>query len=287
MIGLLLLNVLIVAIPASILGVLLVHRKAIMVADAISHSVLPGIVIAYILLPERNDLGLFIGAIICGMITTLLIDFFNKRLRLTFDVSIGVLFPVLFSIGILLMAKYAGVNSDIDMECVLFGDLETTVLETIEWNGKVYGTQFFYRLLPIMIFLISMILIGFRTWQSWLFNSEFLSIKGFKIEFMQLLLMLLLSVFSVVSFEGVGVVMVLGLLILPAATSLLFVRNLKQNFIYSTCIGIVSSIGGVLLGIYFDISIAPCVTLVNAVIFSLLLVFFVLKNNAKVVLPQK
>lgn len=279
MIGLLILNVLIVAIPASILGVLLIHRKAIMVADAISHSVLPGIVIAYLLLPERNDLGLFIGAIICGLVTTLLIDFLNKRLHLTFDVSIGVLFPVLFSIGILLLAKFAGVNSDIDLDCVLFGDLETTVLETVEWKNRLFGTEFFYRLLPVMIVLIIFVILGFRSWQAWLFNSYFLSVKGFKVEFMQLVLMLLLSVFSVVSFEGVGVVMVLGLLVLPAATSCLFVKNLKANFIYSACIGIVSSIVGVLVGVYLDISIAPCVTLVNAIVFMLLLVYSQIKNK--------
>ncbi len=276
---LLILNVLCVAIPAALLGVLLMNRKAIMVADAISHSVLPGIVVAYLLSPTKNNFSLFIGAIVCGIMTTLLIDFFNKRLRLAFDVSIGILFPALFAIGLILLSKFGGLNSDIDQECVLFGDLETTVLELITLNERVIGTAFFFRLLSLLIVVLLLIGIGFRSWQAWLFNADFTLIKGFKVNSMQLLLMLLLSVFSVLSFEGVGVVMVLGLLVLPAASAYLFSKSLKENFIFAVCLGILSSILGVLLGVMLDISVAPCVTLVNAVVFNLLLVVKYLRKR--------
>lgn len=256
-----------VAIPASLLGVLLVSKSLVMVGDAISHAVLPGIVVAYLLSGTRDSTPMLIGAAFTGFLTTFLIDFLRRKWKIQEDAAIGFTFTFLFAIGVLMIAIFAGKNSDLDQECVLYGDLETSILDQVIVNGYLYGTKAILQLLPLTAVLLLVVVPGFKGWKVWAFNPHFGSFVGIPVRFFHLTLMLLLSIHAVLSFESVGVILVIGLLVLPAATALQFSKTLKATFYYSACIGIVSCILGVLLGKWINISISPLIVCVNGFIF--------------------
>ncbi|WP_300660849.1 metal ABC transporter permease [Fluviicola sp.] len=258
-----------VAIPASLLGVLLVSKSLVMVGDAISHAVLPGIVVAYLLSGTRDSGPMLLGAAATGFLTTFLIDFLRRKWRIQEDAAIGFTFTFLFAIGVLLIAIFAGKNSDLDQECVLYGDLETSILDQVIIGEYLYGTRAILQLLPLTVVLLLVIVLGFKGWKVWAFNPHFGSFIGIPMQLFHLTLMLLLSVHAVLSFESVGVILVIGLLVLPAATALQFSKTLSRTFIYSACIGIVSCVLGVLLGKWINISISPLVVCVNGLIFML------------------
>lgn len=258
-----------VAIPASLLGVLLVSKSLVMVGDAISHAVLPGIVVAYLLSGTRDSGPMLLGAAATGFLTTFLIDFLRRKWRIQEDAAIGFTFTFLFAIGVLLIALFAGKNSDLDQECVLYGDLETSILDQVIIGEYLYGTRAILQLLPLTVVLLFVIVLGFKGWKVWAFNPHFGSFIGIPTQLFHLTLMLLLSIHAVLSFESVGVILVIGLLVLPAATALQFSKTLSRTFIYSACIGIVSCILGVLLGKWINISISPLIVCVNGLIFML------------------
>lgn len=256
-----------VAIPASLLGVLLVSKSLVMVGDAISHAVLPGIVVAYLLSGTKDSVPMLFGAAVTGFLTTFLIDFLRKKWRIQEDAAIGFTFTFLFAIGVLMIALFAGKNSDLDQECVLYGDLETSILDQVIVGEYLYGTRAILQLLPLTAILLLVIIIGFKGWKVWAFNPQFGSFVGIPIQAFQLVLMLLLSIHAVLSFESVGVILVVGLLVLPAATALQFSKTLAKTFWYSACIGIVSCVLGVFLGKWINISISPLIVCVNGLIF--------------------
>lgn len=256
-----------VAIPASLLGVLLVSKSLVMVGDAISHAVLPGIVVAYLLSGTRDSVPMLVGAAITGFLTTFLIDFLRKKWKVQEDAAIGFTFTFLFAIGVLMIALFAGKNSDLDQECVLYGDLETSILDQVIVGEYLYGTRAILQLLPLTVILLLVISIGFKGWKVWAFNPQFGSFIGIPVQAFQLVLMLLLSIHAVLSFESVGVILVVGLLVLPAATALQFSKTLAKTFWYSACIGIVSCVVGVFLGKWINISISPLIVCVNGLVF--------------------
>lgn len=261
-----------VAIPASLLGVLLVVRKMVMVGDAISHAVLPGIAVAYFITESRDSFPMLVGAGLMGVLTTFLIDFLNKRLRFQQDAAIGTSFTFLFALGVILIALFAGKNTDLDQECVLYGDLETSVLNQVIYGDYLVGTKAILQQIPICIATFVVLVIGFRGWQIWAFNPDFGKGKGMRISWWQVCLMTLVSLHAVLSFESVGVIMVVGLLVLPPACALQLTTNWKKTFVYSACIGIVVCVLGVLLGIQLNSSIAPTIIAVNGLLF-LVIVF--------------
>lgn len=262
-----------VAIPASLLGVLLVSKSLVMVGDAISHAVLPGIVVAYLLSGTRDSGPMLLGAAATGFLTTFLIDFLRRKWRIQEDAAIGFTFTFLFAIGVLLIAIFAGKNSDLDQECVLYGDLETSILDQVIIGEYLYGTRAILQLLPLTIVLLLVIVLGFKGWKVWAFNPHFGSFIGIPVQLFHLTLMLLLSIHAVLSFESVGVILVIGLLVLPAVTALQFSKTLSRTFIYSACIGIVSCVIGVLLGKWINISISPLIVCVNGLIFMISVMF--------------
>ncbi len=269
-----------VAIPASLLGVLLVSKSLVMVGDAISHAVLPGIVVAYLLSGTRDSVPMLFGAAVTGFLTTFLIDFLRKKWRIQEDAAIGFTFTFLFAIGVLMIAIFAGKNSDLDQECVLYGDLETSILDQVIIGEYLYGTRAILQLLPLTITLLIVIVVGFKGWKVWAFNPQFGSFIGIPIQAFHLVLMLLLSIHAVLSFESVGVILVVGLLVLPAATALQFSRTLARTFLYSVSVGIVSCIAGVFLGKWINISISPLIVCVNGLIFLVSVLISPFKKSA-------
>lgn len=264
---LLIITAILVAIPAALLGVILLLNKSVMIGDAISHAVLPGIVIAYLIVGTMDNTYVLLGASIAGFITTLLIDFFQTKLAIQKDAAIGTATTFLFSLGVLLLALFFGQNTELDQECVLFGAIETTVIEQVLVGETIIGTRAIFQLLPLTIIVVLFVFFGFSRLKSWLFNASYTSLLGISITKWRLSVLLLLSLHAVLSFESVGAVMLIGLLVLPGATALLLAKNLKEAFVYAVIIAILACVIGVLIGFQINVSIAPVIIFSNSLLF--------------------
>lgn len=264
---LLIITAILVAIPAALLGVILLLNKSVMIGDAISHAVLPGIVIAYLIVGTMDNTYVLMGASIAGFITTLLIDFFQAKFAIQKDAAIGTATTFLFSLGVLLLALFFGQNTELDQECVLFGAIETTVIEQVLVGETIIGTRAIFQLLPLTIIVVLFVFFGFSRLKSWLFNASYTTLLGISITKWRLSVLLLLSLHAVLSFESVGAVMLIGLLVLPGATALLLAKNLKEAFVYAVIIAIIACVIGVLVGFQINVSIAPIIIFSNSFLF--------------------
>ncbi len=270
-----------VALPASLLGVFLILKKMVMVADAISHAVLPGIVVAYLISRELSGWQFVVGSIIAAIISSTGIRWLQRKFNTQEDAAIGTVFTSFFALGVILIALYTGKNTDIDQECVLYGDLETTVLYHTVRNGFDIGPQAFYTMLPLTILIVLISSVFLPQWRAVLFDSNFVKSIGGKEKRWEWILLLLVSIHSVLCFDSVGVVMVVGLLVLPSSTAIVLVKRLSSALWISAIVSVVSCIVGVLLAIQYNFSVAPIIVTVNAIILALTVTIKSVSSNLK------
>jgi len=262
-----------VAINCALLGCFLVLRKMSMVGDAISHAVLPGIVIAFLFSGSFSSISVLIGASITGLLCTFLIEWLNKTAKVQGDAAIGMVFTFLFAIGVILISAYAG-NADIDQDCVLHGEIAYVPFDLSE-------TGTFIDLLPRQVWILGMvslliftlIKLGYRGLFLTTFDPEFALATGVSLAFWHYLLMGAVSLTTVVSFESVGAILVVAFLIIPAATAYLLTDKLPQMLWISSLFGILCSIVGYYFAGWIDGSIAGAIAVVMGVGFFLVLLF--------------
>jgi manganese/zinc/iron transport system permease protein len=261
-----------VASSCALLGCYLILRKMAMVGDAISHAVLPGIVIAFLISGSRDSFTMLIGAGILGLVTTFLIEFFHKKARLQTDASIGVTFTWLFAIGVVLISLFAG-KVDLDQDCVLYGEIAYVPLDVIiTQGGTVLGPKAMYVSGFIFLLILSFISIAYKELFLTTFDPAYASAIGISTTLWHYMLMGAVSVTTVASFESVGAILVVALLIAPAATAYLLTDNFKWMLIIACLAGILSSILGYYVAVFLDGSIAGAIASVNGVLFALAMV---------------
>lgn len=262
-----------VASSCALLGCFLILRKMAMVGDAISHAVLPGIVLAFLISGSRDSLTMLIGAGLIGILTTFLIEFFHKKAKLQTDASIGVTFTWLFAVGVVLISLFAG-KVDLDQDCVLYGEIAYVPLDIIITpDGNNLGPRAIYVMGTILITIILFIVIGYKELFLTTFDPAYASAIGISTTLWHYLLMGAVSATTVASFEAVGAILVVALLIAPAATAYLITDNFKWMLVIACVAGILSAIGGYYFAVWLDGSIAGAIASVCGVVFTLALFF--------------
>ncbi|MDW3191516.1 MAG: metal ABC transporter permease [Cytophagales bacterium] len=256
-----------VAISCGILGSFLVLRKMAMVSDAISHAVLPGIVIAFLLGSDMDSLGMVLGAGLIGILTTFLIEFFHQKGKLQTDASIGVTFTWLFALGVILISYYAG-DAHIDEDCVLYGEIAYTPLDLIYLeNGTILGPKALIVLSVILLLILAFVVLAWKEFFITSFDPAFSISVGISSTIWHYVLMSLVSLTTVASFESVGAILVVAFLITPAATAYLITTNLMKMIYYSCFFGTLSAIFGYYLAYAIDGSIAGAMATVAGIMF--------------------
>lgn len=255
-----------------VLGCFLILRRMSMLGDAISHAVLPGIVIAYFIAGERASLPILVGAALLGMLVTVMIEWLQKKGRLQMDASIGVSFTSLFAVGIILVSLFAG-QIDIDADCVLHGEIAYVPLDTFYFNGMDLGPR------PIWILGISLIVISLFVWRGYkglyltTFDVGYAATLGVSVAFWHYGLMAAVSLSTVVSFESVGAIIVVAFLTVPPATAYLISKKLSVMIKLTLLAGFTSSFGGYFLAYAIDGSIAGAMSVVAGLQFAITLAF--------------
>lgn len=263
----------IVASSCALLGCFLILRKMAMVSDAISHAVLPGIVLAFLISGSRDSVTMLIGAGAIGIFTTFLIEFFHQKARLQTDAAIGVTFTWLFAVGVVMISLFAG-KVDLDQDCVLYGEIAYVPLDTIILSsGKSIGPKALYVSGAILLLVILFITISYKELFLTTFDPAYASVIGLSTSLWHYLLMGAVSATTVASFESVGAILVVALLIAPAATAYLLTDNFKIMLGLACLIGTLASISGYYIASWLDGSIAGAIAMMGGVLFGLAVAF--------------
>jgi manganese/zinc/iron transport system permease protein len=234
-----------------------------MVGDAISHAVLPGIVIAFLFSGgSREPVVMLVGAAGFGLITTFLIEFFHRKAKIQTDAAIGVSFTSLFALGVIILSMKAG-NIDLDQDCVLYGDIAYIPFET-----DVIG-----MLAVVLVLVLLFIFLGYKELFLTTFDPAFAISTGISVTLWHYILMGMVSLTTVASFSAVGAILVVAFLITPAATAYLLTDNFKVMLALSCLLGISSSILGYWLAWTLNGSIAGAMAGVAGIQFMLAFLF--------------
>jgi len=260
-----------VATCCGILGVFLVLRKMAMIGDAISHAIMPGIVIAFLISGSRDSVIMMLAALLFGLITTFLIQMF-QRSGIQEDASIGVVFTALFAIGVVLVSLFAR-QVHLDQDAILYGEIAFVHWNTLIIGGVDLGPQAIW-LLGFTLFVIVLVIgIFYKQFKLCSFDPALAAALGIPVAFFHYLLMGLVSMATVSSFESVGAILVVGLLIVPASTAYLLTDRLGLLIVLSVAAGIASTFLGYITAVWLDASIAGCMVCAAGLLFILAFLF--------------
>ncbi len=261
----------IVAVSCSIPGVFLVLRKMSMMSDAITHTILLGIVIGFFISHDMNSPVMIIGAVVVGVITVYLVELLNSTKLLSEDSAIGVVFPLLFSIAIILISKYAG-SVHLDLDSVLLGELAFAPFNPLIINRIDIGAKAIYTMGLVLIINIALVIVFFKELKLVTFDKELAAALGFSPILIHYGLMSSVSLTAVTAFEAVGSILVIAFMIGPPVSAYLLTDDLKQMIIVSSLIGVLNGILGYKFSVFLDVSIAGSMAMVTGLTFILILI---------------
>lgn len=262
----------IVAVACALPGVFLVLRKMSMMSDSITHTILLGIVLAFFLTHDLSSPFLILGATLIGVVTVWLTETLNRTRLLSEDSAIGIVFPFLFSIAIILITRYAG-SVHLDTDAVLLGELAFAPFDRLVVSGLDLGANAIYTGGIILLLNLLVIVLFFKELKLVTFDPMLAAALGFSPVLVHYCLMTMVSLTAVSAFEAVGSVLVVAFMIGPPVTAYLLTDDLKNMLIFSGAIGAINGILGYRTAAFFDVSIAGSMAVVTGMIFCLVFIF--------------
>ena len=255
----------ITSLACAVLGVFLVLRRLSMVSDAISHSVLLGIVIGYFVTKDIGSVFLIIGASLFGVLTTFCIELIIKSKRITEDASVGIIFPLFFSVAVILITRYAR-NVHLDTEIVLIGEIILAPLHRINFLGfslpKALVQMSFVLLINIVF-----ITVFFRKLKISSFDPVYATVAGIAGAVLHYSFMALVSFTAVSAFESVGAILAIAFFISPAASAYLISKDLKITILLACVYAVFNSFIGYFLAVKFNVSMSGMCAVVSGITF--------------------
>ena len=243
-----LITAVVIGIVSGAVGCFIILRGMSLMGDAISHAVLPGVAISYIL-----GINFFIGAIAFGLLSSLIITYIKNNSLIKGDTAIGITFSSFLALGIILIGV---ANSSTDLFHILFGNI-LAVQDIDKWLT-----------IGVSIFVLIVIALFFKQLLITSFDPLMAKAIGMKVNFYHYLLMVLLTLVSVTAMQSVGTILIVAMLITPAATAYLYTNSLKKMLILSSSIGAISSVLGLFIGYTFNIAAGSSIVITSAIIFA-------------------
>jgi len=258
----------VVAVACALPGVFLILRRTAMMSDAISHAILLGIVLAFLVTEDLTSPFLIVAAAMTGLLTVLLVEILHKTRLVKEDAAIGLVFPVLFSIGVILIARFAG-SVHLDTDAVLLGELAFAPFNRFVVFGVDIGPRSLYLMGGILLINLAFILLFFKELKLSTFDAGLAASLGFMPWILHYGLMSLVSVTAVGAFDAVGSILVVALMIGPPSAAYLLTERLSTMLLLSALMGMVGAISGFWIAHWADISIAGSMATMIGVIFIL------------------
>lgn len=260
-----------VASSCGILGCFLILRRMAMIGDAISHAILPGIVVAFLFTGSVHSVPMFLGAGLFGLLCTLFIQSLQQT-GVQSDAAISVSFTSLFAVGVILITLFTK-QVHLDLECVLFGEIAHVPWDTWQFHDWDMGPRAIWSIGIVFLLSITVLTLFYKQFKICAFDPASALSMGISVSFFHYLLMGLVSLTTVASFESVGAILVVGMLIIPGATAYLLTDRLSTMLWLSTVVGTLSSMGGYFFAQWLDASIAGSITMMAGILFILTFLF--------------
>lgn len=249
-----------IGVMCPFLGAHVINREMGFMGDALAHAVLPGMVVA-----SAAGFTPLIGTVPMGIIVALAIGYIVKNANVSNDTSMGILFTGLFALGLVLLSVIGGTG--INIEDVLLGQVMSTS------NTDVYVT------ISLTVITLSLMILLYKQMVFIGFDFEGATVAGLPAAKIDYLLLVLLSVVIVVTLQVVGIILVVGMLITPAAAASLISKRFSRVISVGILFGVASAVVGLYLSYYFDLPSGPSIALVSTIIFSLSFLFMKVSNS--------
>ena len=257
-------------------GVFLVLRRMAMMADAISHAVLPGLVAGFVLAHVANLarggelLASFAGAVAAGLLTVVLVEALVKSRRVKEDAAIGVVFPALFALGVFVISKYLA-NVHIDTDAVLFGEIAFAPFDTLVIGDRDLGPQALWTLGALTLLNGGFLALFYKELKLSTFDPGLAAALGFAPVLLHYTLMGLVAVTTVGAFNAVGAILAVALIIVPPVTASLLTRRLPALIALSLAVGATAALLGLWLALRWNVSISGMIATMLGALFGMTL----------------
>lgn len=261
-----------VAMSCALVGSFLVLRRLSLVGDAISHTVLLGIVIGALITGGISGLPTLLGATVVGLLTVALVEVLSRSGLVKEDAAIGLVFPALFALGVVLVSRYAG-NVHLDVEHVLYGEIAYVPFDTLVIGGYDLGPRALWVLGGIALVDLLFVVLFYKELKLATFDTGLAAALGFSPVLVHYCLMGVVSLTTVGAFDAVGAILVVAFLIVPPSTAYLLTDRLPVMLGLAVFAGALSAAGGYLVARWLDASIAGAMATVAGVLFALAFLF--------------
>jgi len=249
-------------------GVFLVLRRMSLMSDAISHSILLGIVLAFFVTENIASPLLIAAAAATGVLTVSLVEALHRTRRVKEDAAIGLVFPALFSVGVILISRYAG-SVHLDVDAVLLGELAFAPFNRLVVGGTDLGPRTLWVMIAVLLLNAAFIVAFYKELKLTTFDAALAGALGFAPGLIHYAFMTLVSVTAVGAFDAVGSVLVVALMIAPPAAAYLLTDRLPRMIMLSVAIGVASALAGYWMSYLFDVSIAGSMATMTGVAFGI------------------
>ncbi|MFC6164798.1 metal ABC transporter permease [Lactiplantibacillus dongliensis] len=238
-----------VGVMSGLIGSFIILRGMSLMGDAISHAVLPGVALAYMF-----GFNILIGASVFGILAALLIGYVASHSQLKTDTSIGIIFSAFYALGFILISL---AESSTNLHHILFGNILAVSDQDIMTTAVVLGLVILF-----VVFFYKELLISS-------FDATFAQTYGLKVQLLHYALMLVLTLVTVSALQTVGIILVVAMLITPAATAFLWTQKLSQLLVVAALMGVLSSVIGLYFSYTFNWASGPAIVLVAAMLFGI------------------
>jgi manganese/zinc/iron transport system permease protein len=254
------------AAGCAIPGVFLVLRRMALMSDAISHSILLGIVLAFFVTENLGSPLLVAAAAATGVLTVSLVEVLERTRLVREDAAIGLVFPALFSAGVILVSRHAG-NVHLDVDAVLLGELAFAPFHRLEIAGVDAGPRALWLMGAVLLLNLGFVALLYKELKLTTFDAALAGALGFAPGLVHYLFMSIVSVTAVGAFEAVGSILVVALMIAPPAAAYLLTDRLPTMIVLSAGIGVASALAGYWASYLLDVSIAGSMASMSGVAF--------------------
>jgi manganese/zinc/iron transport system permease protein len=256
-----------VATACGLLGPFLVLRRVALVGDAVGHAVLPGIVAVFLLTGTRAPLAMVVGATLFAVICVFGVDLLRSTGLVASDAALALVFPLLFALGVLGITRYAG-DVHLDLDSTIYGEIAFAPFHTLSLGG-VEIARSVVELTLVCTMNVALLVLLWKELKATTFDPGFARTVGIRPALLSRLLLVAVAITAVIAFESVGAILVVAMLIVPAATAALLSRRVWTMVFAAVAVGWVAAVGGYASATALDASIAGAMGLVAAACFAL------------------
>lgn len=257
------------AVACSICGVYLVVKRETFLSEGLSHAVLPGILVAFLVFQDRTSPWLIITAGLSGLVMVWLVQLITNTKLVEKDAALGIVFSGLFSIGVIL-SRLNLKNVHFHADCIIDGNLEYAPLKGLSIGGYYLGPQAFVTLLTINLLLIGFVGLFYKEMKLNSFDQSTSKLLGFRPNLLHTAWLAIVSITCVAAFEIAGTILVVALIIAPPTAANLLVNRLSQMLVVSALLGAFAAIIGVAVGLQLDIAASGPIAATSGFLFLLI-----------------